>query len=244
MTNTSKKNKATHTTRPKAAKLETPKRKPPAPPKNESARPAAPIYLTGRYMENSELSVIDFVSRVMPKIDEELVSWHKEDRRTIRDAVIAGLEVAFAESARIEQAKEAPEYDPEIEAHRADYEKLADAIAHMTNLSGESFGPKHDRDLLDIKGWDVDDKNHLINGIDGHLYALWQNLDWYNKRTLCKFYAEMRLHADQLAIERHRDYEEFQQRRGAKRSPLKRKGLGKRWNARQAQTSTLAEAID
>jgi hypothetical protein len=211
MTNTSKKNKATHTTRPNAARLETPKRKPPAPPKNQSDRPAAPINLTGRHMENSESSVIDFVSRVMPKIDEKLVSWHEEDRRPIRDAVIAGLEAAYAESARIEQAKEAPaKYDPEIEARRADYEKLAEGIAHMAALE-RARCPS----LLDVEGWAAEDTDHLIKAIDGHIHALWQKLDWYDALTLRKFYAEMRLHADQMALKYRRAGEKIRAREQA-----------------------------
>src|SRR5262245_60884212 len=87
------------------------------------------------------------------------------------------------------------EYDPEIEARRADYEKLADAIAHMAALE-RARCPS----LLDVEGWDAEDKDHLIKAIDSHLHTLWQKLDWYDALTLRKFYAEMRLHADQTAL--------------------------------------------
>ena len=170
-------------------------------------------------MENSESSVIDFVSRVMPKIDEKLVSWHEEDRRPIRDAVIAGLEAAYAESARIEQAKEAPEYDPEIEARRADYEKLAEALVFMTEMSGNRR--YYDLDI-DIEGIDTGDSRNghqLIGAIHDHLLALWDHLDWHDARTLRRFYADLRLHADQGAIERRRAYEEFQKEEARKEAP-------------------------
>src|SRR5262249_24052394 len=62
-------------------------------------------------------------------------------------------------------------YDPEIEARRGEYERLAEGLAHMAELHG---GP---RDRLDLEGFDAQSKNHLINGIDEHLYALWQNMD-------------------------------------------------------------------
>jgi len=210
---------AAHRARPKAAKLETPKRKPPAPPKNKSDRPAAPINLTGRHMENSESSVIDFVSRVMPKIDEKLVSWHEEDRRPIRDAVIAGLEAAYAESARIEQAKEAPEYDPEIEARRADYERLAEALAFMTEMSGNRRWYDLDIEIAGIDTGDPRNGLQLIGAIHDHLLALWDHLDWHDAHTLRRFYVELRLHADQGAIERRRAYEEFQKEEARKEAP-------------------------
>src|SRR5262249_32050638 len=90
-------------------------------------------------------------------------------------------------------------YDPEIEARRADYEKLAESLAHMAEL-------EHNRvpELLDLDGFDVDSKNHLLNGIDDHLFSLWQNMDWHSARTLGRFYAEMRLYIDQRKLERER----------------------------------------
>jgi hypothetical protein len=87
-------------------------------------------------------------------------------------------------------------YAPEIEARRADYERLAECLVVMTRLSNARVD-----DLLDLEGWEEGSEDHLINAIDGHLKALWQNLDWYDARTLRKFYAEMRLHAAQLGFE-------------------------------------------
>jgi len=95
------------------------------------------------------------------------------------------------------------QYDPEIEARRGEYERLAEGLAHMINLHG---GP---RDRLDLEGFEARSKNHLINGIDEHLYALWENMDWHDVNTLRKFYAEMRLHADQVKLEYERARREF-----------------------------------
>jgi hypothetical protein len=93
-------------------------------------------------------------------------------------------------------AKSVSAYAPEIEARRADYERLAECLFFMTRLSN-----KFVNDLLDLEGWEEGSEHHLSNAIDGHLKALWQSLDWYDARTLRKFYAEMRLHADQLLLE-------------------------------------------
>ena len=91
-------------------------------------------------------------------------------------------------------------YDPEIDARRADYEKLAASLAQMAELEHDHFP-----ELLDLDGYDEGSQNHLINAIDGHLYALWQNLDWHSPRTLGRFYAEMRLYVDQLKLENERE---------------------------------------
>ena len=93
------------------------------------------------------------------------------------------------------------EYAPEVEARRADYERLAEAIAHMTRLETSSI--RHDK--LDIDGpMTPDNDPHLINAIQAHLYALHLHVDWYDARTLRRFYTEMRLHRDQLEWERKR----------------------------------------
>jgi len=96
------------------------------------------------------------------------------------------------------------EYDPQIEARRADYEKLADSLAHMAELADDRLPA-----MLDLEGWDAESRHHLINGIQEHLEALWRNLDWRNPRTLRKFYAEMRLYVDQQKLNSESRDEEF-----------------------------------
>ena len=111
------------------------------------------------------------------------------------------------------------EYDPEIEARRADYERLAEALAFMTEMSGNRRW--YDLDI-EIKGIDTGDERNglqLIGAIHDHLLALWDHLDWHDARTMRRFYVELRLHADQGAIERRRAYEEFQKQEVRKEAP-------------------------
>jgi len=98
------------------------------------------------------------------------------------------------------QARQATEYFPEIEARRADYEKLADCLLHMGTLES-SRCPS----LLDIEGPLEIHGPHLVHGINSHLAALFYALDWYDERTLRKFYVEMRLHLDQHSAQLERE---------------------------------------
>lgn len=57
-------------------------------------------------------------------------------------------------------------------------------------------------DRLDIEGPDVTVNDaHLVKALNEHLHALHLHVDWYDPRTLRKFYVEMRLWGDQLDAE-------------------------------------------
>jgi len=81
---------------------------------------------------------------------------------------------------------------------RADYEQPAEALIHISLLETEQsdYGP-------DVKESPLDegDDGAIIKGVQGHLRALWGAIDWYDPRTLRKFYAELRLWNDQLELE-------------------------------------------
>lgn len=97
-----------------------------------------------------------------------------------------------------QMAAETAQYAPEIEARRADYERLAECFIIMTEL-------EHARlpSLLDLDGPGEDDGDHFGNAFFEHLHVLaCKLLDWFDARTLRKFYPEMRLWADQLNYER------------------------------------------
>jgi len=87
-------------------------------------------------------------------------------------------QTAHEDSAQGAEQQAATGYSPEVEARRADYEKLAEAIAHMAHL--ETHSARHHK--LDIDGplVPVNDP-HLINAIDAHLYALHLHIDWYDR---------------------------------------------------------------
>ena len=81
---------------------------------------------------------------------------------------------------------------------RADYEQPAEALIHISLLETEQsdYGP-------DVKESPLDegDDGAIIKGVQGHLRALWGAIDWYDPRTLRKFYAELRLWNDELERE-------------------------------------------
>jgi len=85
-------------------------------------------------------------------------------------------------------------YSPKIEARREDYEKLAESLAHMIILDSARVPG-----LLDVESPNEGESHYLIDALDKHLYILWGNLDWHDARTIRRFYAEMRLYADQMA---------------------------------------------
>ena len=92
-------------------------------------------------------------------------------------------------------AKRTPtsKYDPEVEARRADYEKLVESLIHMINLES-----RRQPSLLDIEGPDMEvNKPHLVHAISRHLYALHMHIDWHDPETMRRFYVEMRLWGDQ-----------------------------------------------
>lgn len=84
-------------------------------------------------------------------------------------------------------------YAPEIEARRADYQQLAEAFITMTMLESER-APS----LLDLDGPDANiNDTHLSKALHHHLYALLLHMNWWDARTMRKFYAEARLWGDQ-----------------------------------------------
>lgn len=130
----------------------------------------------------------------------------KSKKQTIQH-VAAAIIAAAATTNRAESASAPARYDPEVEARRGDYDKLAEALAHMTEMRVSRPGG-----WLDVNGEDDDDKDHLIEAVSNHIWALWRLMDWRNARTLRKFYVEMRLYCDQLA----RDSERFRDQATAK----------------------------
>ncbi len=88
------------------------------------------------------------------------------------------------------------EYAPEVEARRADYEKLAESLAHIVTLETRRvrYGP-------DIRMIGADNPCTLGDARDKHLQDLFNFLDWTDARTYRKFYAELRLYLDQSALE-------------------------------------------
>lgn len=109
--------------------------------------------------------------------------------------------------AKSKPAATAAEYSPEIEARRADYGQLAEALIHITQLETERLG--YGPDVKDSPMEDGDDRA-IIKGVQGHLRALWAAIDWYDPRTLRKFYAELRLWDDQLELEVGQAHAEFE----------------------------------
>jgi hypothetical protein len=202
MKKASKRNKATHTTRPNTAKLETPKSKPTATSKNSSASPTAPINLTGGHMANAETTVMDFISAVTPKIDELLVEWHESERGDIRDAVIAVLEAAHAEGARLRDVKEAPEYDKKADANkdRPPYCSTCDEFHHddecqaAQSLANAFATIERCRDLIPAR---------IYNKMADAMHDYYQVSNWESDPYLLK---EVLPHILRMSIENHKRF--------------------------------------
>lgn len=97
-------------------------------------------------------------------------------------------------------------YAPEVEERRRSYEHLAECLLFMTEMESA-----HVEQLLDVDGLGEDDRAHLTTAISAHLHALCCcNLDWWDGRTMRKFYAEMRLWVDHLKYEGEHMEEETQ----------------------------------
>lgn len=71
--------------------------------------------------------------------------------------------------AQSEPAAVAAEYSPEIEARRADYEGLAEALIHITQLETNRRG--YSANVSDSP-MDENDDGAIIKGIQRHLRAL------------------------------------------------------------------------
>jgi len=152
--------------------------------KPESFSPTAPINLTGGYVNRQE------IERQLREADEK----YGDHIQAVLDLCskfesqpdgIARYERAIA---ALERIADDEGYDPEIEARRADYERLAEELSHMIDLQGDVT------DLLDLKTFGANDGDtFLMDGIVGHLRALWDNMNWHDPRTMRRFYPEMRL---------------------------------------------------
>lgn len=88
---------------------------------------------------------------------------------------------------------------------RAHYEALAEALITMTRLETQSIkSPLRVADELS----GISDEPLLGNAIEAHFSALAHNLDWFDERTIRKFYVAMRLHDDELRAEREAAYKQ------------------------------------
>jgi hypothetical protein len=91
-----------------------------------------------------------------------------------------------------------------VEERRAQYEVLAECLITMTRLETQTVGgsPLQVADEMDERP----DKPGFVEAILAHVTALTTNLDWYDARTIRKFYVAMRLHDDELRTERQQAY--------------------------------------
>ena len=150
----------------------------------------------------------------------------KRERRE-RSGVGTKYADLIAENARLKRQFEAAQsterttmkggwqFPPEVEAKRQDFEQLAHALRIIAELA--SARPVR---TLDLDGFDEDSKHHLANGFSDHLYALWENMDWFNEITLRRFYAPMRLHVEDLNRQRASEHEAFEQESKSKEVAL------------------------
>ncbi len=112
----------------------------------------------------------------------------------------------------VKNTGEAKPYSPEVEARRVEYGRLAESLLTMIQLEIQQIDP-----LLDVKpedliyGSDDDDKHVLHLAIDKHLRLVCGAVDWYDPEALRGLYVELRLLADQQALERHEAYQQSQQ---------------------------------
>jgi hypothetical protein len=119
-----------------------------------------------------------------------------------------------AENARLkfyaEQRMNENRFSPEVEKRREDYERQAEAIAVMIEHEQQrAAGGLLDisQDALDARGEECEP--YIGNAISKHLFALFYSLDnLYDPRTVRRFYAELRLWADELELQRKEQVEE------------------------------------
>jgi hypothetical protein len=86
-------------------------------------------------------------------------------------------------------------YATEIEARRAEYERLAESLATMQEFE-LGLRPA----MLDV-GTEGDEGHYLGNAVADHIGALSAEMDMMAPETIRKFYAEMRLWADQRTLD-------------------------------------------
>ncbi len=78
----------------------------------------------------------------------------------------------------------------ELKMRRKDYNRLADALATICELENER-----------IRSVDIDDglvRHQLIDAVHDHYDALMCKADFFDRKTLRKFYADLRIHGDDL----------------------------------------------
>ncbi len=89
------------------------------------------------------------------------------------------------------------QYAPEIEARRKDYEALAEAFVTMADLETERAYP-----ALDLPHVVYTHEERVISkAVMQHFQSLMSHADFFDPRTIRKFYVEMRLWGDHLHAE-------------------------------------------
>jgi hypothetical protein len=96
-------------------------------------------------------------------------------------------------------------YAPEVEARRKDYETIAESFTALAERISAA-----NPDLLRIETGLDDAGPEMDEALTHHFDGLHKSLDWFDPRTIRKFYVEMRLHADQGEFER--DQEKYKNR--------------------------------
>lgn len=94
-------------------------------------------------------------------------------------------------------------FPAEVEAMRPEFEQLAAALIKIVKL--QTGDPK---EMQEGTGLGASIKNELATTLEAHLVDLWQSLDWFDPRTIERFYVEMRLHAEEVKRRVARDYEQ------------------------------------
>ena len=96
-----------------------------------------------------------------------------------------------------EMSTELTRYAPAVEARRKDYDQLTEALITMVHLQ-----TNYVKSRLDLVGFNEGDNGHFIDAFHAHLRTLTiDSLNWFDPRTLRKFYTEMRLWCDQFEFE-------------------------------------------
>jgi hypothetical protein len=101
-----------------------------------------------------------------------------------------------------EMADELTRYAPAVEARRAEYDRLTEALITMVQMESQHIKP-----MLDLTGVYEKDNGHFIDAFNAHLRVLTTDcLDWFDARTLRKFYTDMRLWHDQFQFEAEQEH--------------------------------------
>jgi hypothetical protein len=84
-------------------------------------------------------------------------------------------------------------FAPEIEARRADYERLGEAFITLAEMHADRPFPGR---------LELSTDERITTALDAHIREMLDNLDWFDSRVWRRFYVEMRLMLDQLELER------------------------------------------